>query len=209
MAETQEAGGGKAAKTSTVVKMDPTPPFPQGRELEFVGKRRQLKEAIFNEQGEWTGTVMDFINGRSLYYKAPEMDFKLKNGNYALHQHAAHGSLQKFGDSTAGYKEDELDDAVLSAEETMQRVSEGEWAVEREGGGMAGTSVLILALVESTGKTYEQLKEWLKTKTKEQKDAMRNSDRLRPIVQRLEAERAAKSAHVDTSGLFSELDAAA
>jgi hypothetical protein len=199
----EEVTGSKASKAVTKVKMD------DGSEVEFVGKRRQLKEAIFDKDGRWTGIVMQYINGKTLEFVAPERDAKLKNGNYAIDQFAAHGALQKFGDATAGYKDNELDDAIIAAERTMERVSEGEWAVEREGGSFAGTSILILALVEHTGKTYEALKEWLKTKTKEQKDAMRNSDKLRPIVQKLEAERAAKSAHVDTQELFAELDAEA
>ncbi len=192
----------KSGKKITNVVME------DGRTVEFAGKRRQLKREEWSADGEWLSTSIDFINGRTLTFTAPAMDAVLKDGHYALHAFAAHGASQKFGDATAGYKEDELDDAILAVERTMERVSAGEWAVEREGGSFAGTSILILALVEATGKTYDALKEWLKTKDKEQKDAMRNSDKLRPIVQRLEAERAAKTAHVDTKELFAELDAA-
>ena len=203
MSTEQEEVSTKASKQVTKVRME------DKREVEFVGKRKQLKEALFDADGHWTGVRLDYINGKTLEFVAPSPSDKLKNGKYSLDQFAAHGALQKFGDATAGYKEDELEDAIIAAERTMERVNEGEWAVEREGGSFAGTSILILALVEKTGKTYQALKDWLKTKTKEQKDAMRNSDTLRPIVQKLEAERAAKSAHVDTQELFAELDTAA
>jgi hypothetical protein len=202
--ETTGETGGKASKQVTNVVME------DGRTVAFAGKRRQVKSEDWSDDGEWQGTRIDFINGKTLYYKAPAMDEKLKNGHYTIHEFAAHGASQKFGDATAGYKEHELDDAVIAVDNVMGRVVDGEWSVEREGGGsFAGTSILILALVELTGKTYEQLKDWLKGKSKEEKDAMRNSDKLRPIVQKLEAERAAKTAHVDTKSLFDELDATA
>ena len=174
----------KPAKQSETVKMT------DGREVEFVGKRKQLKEEIFDSDGNWLGVRFDFRNGKVLNWDAPSADAKLTggkaDGRYTLQQLAAHGALQKFGDETAGTEK--LDDMVLDVEDLMERVSAGEWSVEREGGGgMAGTSVLLRALVISTGKTYDEMKAWAKGKTKAQKDALRNSDRLRPIVQKLEA----------------------
>jgi hypothetical protein len=210
-AQANEVAGAAQARKKTDKQIEKVR-MADGREVEFVGKRRQLKEAEFNtETGEWKGVRFDFRNGGSLYFHAPHAHTKLKNGILALHQFAAHGALQKFGDETAGT--DKLDDMVLDVEDLMDRVKEGEWSVEREGGGMAGTSILIRALVELTSsegkpKTYEALKDWLKGKKKTEKDAMRVSPKLHPIVQRLEAEDAAKLAHVDTSVLFDELDTA-
>jgi hypothetical protein len=55
---------------------------------------------------------------------------------------------------------------------------------------VAARSVVAKALVEATGKSPQQVKEFLKTKTWAQKIALRNSPELRPIIERLEAEKA-------------------
>ena len=65
--------------------------------------------------------------------------------------------------------------------------------------------MLLRALIEDRkdkGKEADvtKLRAWLKTKSPEQKKAMRNSDQLRPIVQRLEAEDAAKTAQSGGQG---------
>ena len=199
--ESEATPKGKAKVEVINVQMD------DGTTLAFSGKRKMLKEAVFDSDGNWIGSKFSFRNGRIVNHTAPAADFKLKDGRYALQAYAAHGDLQKVGDETAG--EDKVDDMVLAVEDIIEQLDRGEWSVEREGGGMSGTSVLIKALVESSGKAVESIKAFLKGKTKQQKDAMRNSDRLRPIVQRLEAEEAAKAAHVDTGALFGELDSAA
>jgi hypothetical protein len=190
-----------------------------GRKVQFAGKlgekgaRRQLKEAIFDSDGNWIGSQFDFRNGKTLTFAAPSADVKIVSGGatggrFLLQQLAAHGSLQKIGDETAGVTS--IDDMVLAVEETIDLLNKGEWGAEREGGGgMAGTSILMKALVEHTGKTVDAIKTFLKGKTKAQKDAMKNDKRLKPIVDRLEAEEAAKAAHVNTEALFGELDGAA
>ena len=65
------------------------------------------------------------------------------------------------------------------------------------------------ALVESTGKTAEEIKKFLSDKTAAQKAALRTNPKIKPIVDRLEAEKAAKSAKkadaVDTDALLNEL----
>lgn len=179
-----------------------------GKVVEFAGKRKLLKEAVFDSDGNWIGTEFMFRNGRTLTFPAPSADAKFADGRFALQAFAAHGSLQKIGDETAG--EENIDDMVLAVEDIIERLGKGEWTVEREGGGgFGGTSILMKALVEHTGKTIEAIKTFLKGKTKAQKDAMKNDPRLHAIVKRLEAEEAAKAAHVDTASLFGELDAAA
>jgi hypothetical protein len=72
---------------------------------------------------------------------------------------------------------------------------------------MAGTSVLLRALIEHNAgrKSVEEIKAWLKGKTQAEKNALRGSAKLKPIVDRIEAEKAAKNAKVDTEALLGEL----
>lgn len=163
-----------------------------GRQVEFVGKRKMLKSTEIAD-GRVT-TRLDFRNGRSLAFTIP---------GAMLLQFAGHGAEQKLGDETAG--EEDVDDMVLAVESLIERLNRGEWSVKREGGGFSGTSVLLRALVERTGKPVDGLKAWLATKSQAEKIALRNSAALKPIVQRLEEEKASKNAKVDTESLLGEL----
>jgi len=164
-----------------------------GSTVEFVGKRKLLKEPVLD--GELPAVKFLFRNGNVILFTVPEP---------LLAQFAAHGAAQKIGDETAG--EDDVDDMQLAVESIIERLNAGQWTKEREGGGFGGTSTLIQALVESSGKPVEVIRAFLKTKTKAEKDAMRASTRLKPIVDRLEQEKAAKAAHVDTDSLFADLE---
>jgi hypothetical protein len=168
-----------------------------GREVEFVGKRRMLKESLFDSNGH-PSVRLDFRNGKSILFRIPEE---------TLAKFAAHGAEQKLGDEGAGYKEEELDDQYLAIEGLAKRLEKGEWNVKREGGSMAGTSILMKALKEFSGgsRTDEQIKEFLAGKSQAEKLALRNSHKIKPIIQRLEEERAAKAAHVDTDALLAGL----
>jgi hypothetical protein len=118
---------------------------------------------------------------------------------------AAHGAEQKLGDATAG--DEDVDDMVLDVEKLVQQLNAGDWSARREAGGMAGTSVLLRALVEfSNGaRSVEQVKAFLAGKSQQEKLALRNSTKLKPIVERIEAEKASKAAHVDTDALLETL----
>lgn len=181
----------KPAKTREVEVVE----LSDGRKVEFVGKRRMLKDTKVTEDS--AGVVFDFKNGRTIEFTVPTS---------LLYHFAAHGAAQKIGDETAG--EEDVDDMVLSVEDIIGRLNEGKWSKDREGGGFGGTSILIQALqLAWPTKTLDQIRGFLKDKTKVQKDAMRASSQLKPIVDKLEAEKAAKSAHVNTDELFASLDA--
>lgn len=166
-----------------------------GRIVDFSGKRRMLKESLQGANGE-VQVRLDFRNGQTRLFTIPDN---------MLAKFAAHGAEQKLGDETAGLKD--LDDAVLAVDELIDRLYNGEWTQKREAGGMAGTSILARALVELTGKSPEEIKSFLSTKTPAEKTALRNNAKLLPIVQRLEAEKAEKSgAKVDTDSLLGELE---
>ena len=163
-----------------------------GRQVDFVGKRKMLKDTII--EGDKVGVRIDFRNGETRTFWVPE-ELKLK--------FAGHGAEQKYGDETAGI--DDIDDMVLAVDELDGRIQRLEWSVKREGGGMAGTSVLLRALMEFSGRTQEQVKEFLTGKTQADKLALRNSAKIKPIVERLEAEKLSKGTKVDTDALLSAL----
>lgn len=185
-----QTGGTPAKKGPEIEKVT----MEDARVVEFVGKRKLLKESLFPE-GSNPAVRLDFRNGRTITFVIPDT---------LLAKAAAHGMEQKLGDETAG--EDDVDDMVLSVEELADRlVKQGleGWTTRREGG-MSGTSVLMKALIEYSGgkKTVEEVKAFLKDKSTAEKAGLRTSTQLKPIIDRIELEKAAKLAKVDTVALL-------
>ena len=166
-----------------------------GRAVDFAGKRKLLKESIVGDDGS-VQIRLDFRNGETRLFTLP--------GNL-MARFAAHGAEQKLGDEIAGT--DDVEDCVLAVDNLIDRLYNGEWSVKRESNGMAGTSVLMRALVEHTGKTPEQIKAFLSGKSQAEKVALRNNPKIKPIVERIEAEKASRKTNVDTDALLGELDA--
>jgi hypothetical protein len=199
MNETAEKTTRKTAEVEKVTMSD-------GREVDFAGKRKMLKESLFTSDGIWVGTRFDFRNGETRTFNSPDGVLKTPDGEFLLQRLAAHGAEQKIGDETAGAKS--ISDMVDAVDECIDRLDKGEWYIAGVGEGAGGTSILLRALIEFTGKAREVLGPWLKQKTPLQKKAMRSSKELKGIVERLQAEEDAKTAHVDTGALLAELDAA-
>ena len=166
-----------------------------GRAVDFAGKRKLLKESIVGDDGS-VQIRLDFRNGETRLFTLP--------GNL-MARFAAHGAEQKLGDEIAGTED--VEDCVLAVDNLIDRLYNGEWSVKRESNGMAGTSVLMRALVEHTGKTVEQIKQFLNGKSQAEKVALRNNPKIKPIVDRIEAEKASRKTNVDTDALLGELDA--
>ena len=167
-----------------------------GRIVEFAGKRKLLKESLLTAEGK-VAVRMDFRNGATRLFTIPDS---------LLNKFAGHGAEQKLGDETAG--EADVDDAVMAVDALIERLSAGEWGVAREGGGFAGTSVLARALAEFKGIPIEQVKEFLKTKTQAEKTAMRGNGKLKPIIERIEAEKASKGVKIDTDAILDSMPSA-
>ena len=165
-----------------------------GRVVDFAGKRKLLKESSVNADGK-VQVRLDFRNGETRLFTLPDN---------LLAKFAAHGAEQKLGDEIAGLND--VEDCVLAVDELIDRLYNGEWSVKREANGMAGTSVLVRALVEHTGKTVEQIKQFLSGKSQAEKVALRNNPKIKPIVERIEAEKASKKANVDTDAMLGELE---
>lgn len=176
----------------TTIKMS------DGRSVDFAGKRKMLKETIID--GSRVSVRFDFRNGNTILFPIPD-EILLKA--------AGHGIEQKGGDETAGTED--VDDMQLEVEAVLERLTTqglAGWNTKREGGGFAGTSILFRALVEHLAgkKTPEEIKAQLALKTPAEKMAMRGASKLKPIIERLEAEKAAKNAKVDTAHLFDGLE---
>lgn len=172
--------------TSSLVRMD------DERDVEFVGKKKMVKSTIIGEAG--VQVRLDFRNGETrLYTVTPEL----------FNQFAAHGVEQKFGDEIAGVED--VEDCVMGIDNLMDRLAKGQWSVRREGGGISGTSVLARALAEMTGKGMDEIKVFLTTKTQAEKIALRSNQKVKPIVDRLEAEKASKKSNVDTDSMLDQL----
>lgn len=171
-------------KAPETVNMD------DGRLVDFAGKRKLLKSSSIDSDGT-IRVRLDFRNGETRTFTCPSA---------LVAKAAAHGLEQKLGDETAGL--DNVEDMVLAIDELMPRLEVGDWNAKREANGMAGTSTLLRALVEHTGKTREQIKGYLTGKTHAEKLAMRNNPKIKPIVDRIEAEKANKSGSVDSDALL-------
>ena len=180
-----------AAKEETKVQ---TVTMTDGRSVDFPGKRRMQKESFVDDASGAISVRLDFINGETRTFTIPE-------GLVA--KFAAHGAEQKLGDETAGLTD--VDDAVLAIDELVERLNKGEWGVKREGNDMSGTSVLARALVEYKNTTMEKVKTFLAGKSAAEKMALRANPGLKPIIERIEAEKAAKGTKVDTDALLNEL----
>ena len=196
--ETGSDTGGTA--TAKPVKKEPTintVTLTDGRIVDFVGKRKLLKASEVTPDGK-IQTTLDFVNGETRTFTIPDA---------LLAKFASHGAEQKLGDEIAGV--DDIEDAVMAIDDLIDRLYNGEWGVARDKSGLAGASIRVRALVESTGKTAEEIKKFLSDKTAAQKAALRTNPKIKPIVDRLEAEKAAKSAKkadaVDTDALLNEL----
>lgn len=188
--QTAEAAKKKATEVETVSMDD-------GRLVDFAGKRKLLKEA-FVKDGK-VSVRLDFRNGETRTFTIPDT---------LLAKFAAHGAEQKLGDEIAGL--DDIADCVEAVDQLMERLAKGEWTVKREGGqSLAGFSVLAQALAKARNLPMETVRAFLKDKTHEQKLALRNSPSIKPIIQEIEAEKAAKKKpkenSVDTEALLAQL----
>lgn len=173
-----------------------------GRTVEFVGKRKLLKEAIVAEDGS-ASVRFDFRNGQTRTFEVPQSLFA---------KFAAHGASQKIGDETAG--ETDVDDMVVAVDDIISRLNTGEWGAERKaGGGFAGAGIVIRALTEVTGKSVEDVKAWIEDKIKSLGctrqalyASLRNpSSTIGKKIAELELEKKSKEAKFDADELMSEL----
>ena len=172
------------------------------RKVEFVGKRKLLKETII--EGNTVKVRMDFRNGETRLFTIPTA-LMLKS--------AGHGMEQKLGDETAGTEA--VDDMVIAVDDLIAQLAKGEWTTVREGGGgFAGASVVIKAIMEVSGKSLEDVKAFLAKKLEATAGLTRQAlyasfrsptSKTGKVVERLEREKLAKGAKIDADEALAEL----
>lgn len=186
-------------KTQPVIN---TVTMDNGDIIEFTGKTKMLKSSKIDAEAGTVVTRLDFINGETRYLNiTPSLMLRF----------AAHGAEQKLGDEIAGVKD--VEDAIVGIDELLDRLEKGEWNVKRDANGLSGASILMKALIEMTGRAKADVKAFLIGKSHAEKVALRTNSRLKPIIDRLEAEKAAtakpKGPQVDTDALLAGLDGGA
>ena len=153
----------------------------------------------------------NFANGETLEFNASE--YARMSEEPALSEVARkamlHGFKQRISDAGA-MSCDQTTGASPSPEariERMRRVAErlssGEWELERKGGTGGGSDVLARALSEVFGKPLDIIRPWLKAKTPAEREALKADKKVAEVLTRMTTE-AAKG--VDTSGLMGELE---
>lgn len=194
----------KAKPEITVVKME------DGTTQEFTAKRLMNKDHSIDEATGKITLHLGFRNGAIRNIVLPPT---------LVPKFAAHGAEQKYGDELAGIvkpgEEVDMDDVVLTIDTLDGNIQKGLWSTRREGDGLGGTSILIKALMEYGGKSFEIVKAFLADKDAKFKAALRLDDKhankagvtMAAIVKKIEAEKLAKGAKVDTSQALSALDA--
>lgn len=196
-----------------------------GRTVGFAGKRRVLKETLLDSSkiavdGD-TVTLQDGAISIRMDFRSGETRlFPLKAA--MVPQFAGHGAEQKYGDELAAPSDKPLsdEDMVMAVEELHDQLyAKGEWrAVSEGGGGFAGASIVVRALVEASGKTIEQVKAFLQKKLDDAKargeKLSRNelyasfrdpTTKVGAIIRRLEEEKLAASKKVDADAELAEL----
>lgn len=213
MSETQTTAAKANGKPTTEyeeVKME------DGRTVKFAGKRQIDKTVTVDEAAGTVNVRFDFRNGKTLSIGSEDLTPSLQL------QALGHGLSQKCGDEAAGEKD--IDDIVVAIEDVMTRLKSGDWKVAREAGdSFSGSSVVIKAIGEATGKSAEEVKAFLQGKLDASKAAAEKSgvkaltraelyasfrnpnSKTGKIIARLEAEKAAKAAKVNADELLAEI----
>lgn len=210
----------------TKVQMD------DGREVDFVGKRNLNKDAKVNEDGSVTATF-DFRNGTVLELTIQAGDPMM--AKLAGHGLVQKGGDEAAGVKDEATGKPDVDSMALAVEAVLTRMANREaalddrWFAERAAGdGFSGASVVIQAIMEASkgvnpakpdGLSLAEVKAFLEKKLEAAKakgepltrQAMyaayrKPGTKTAVIIQRLEAEKAAKAAgSVDADAELAEM----
>ena len=211
----EEAAVTKSKTEYTTVKMS------DGREVAFAGKRKVVKETLFDESKITVdGEVVQFEAGAI----SIRMDFR--NGDTRtiplpvslIGQFAGHGGEQKFGDELASPADKPLseEDMVIAIDDLNAVIQAGNWGRGRAtgGGGVSGASLVVQAIMEASGKDLAAVKAYLQKKLDGDKELTRRAlyDSFRVagtktgiIIKRLEDAKLAKNAKVDADAELSNV----
>lgn len=127
-------------------------------------------------------------------------------------QATMHGLKQKLVDAAALSRNPDTgrsattEDKFNAVKEVFDRLLSGHWNKPREGAGAVKGGLLFAALCRmQPGKSAEEIRAWLDSKTDEQKSALRKNPKVAAVIAEIQSERA-KSDDVDTEELLDELN---
>lgn len=128
-------------------------------------------------------------------------NFRLSDIPVALHPMLMlHGLTQKLSDATAKEAGTSLAEKWEAIGEVWESLKAGEWSMRKEGAG----SMLLRALCEAyPNKDRGELKATLEGWSTAERNAVSRSARIKPILDRLQAERASD---IDADALLGELE---
>lgn len=122
----------------------------------------------------------------------------------------AHGFIQRISDAAAIPRDTETGKSATADEkfEAMLKLVKhyesgtAEWSRVRESGEGNSGGLLLAALVKMSGKPKEEIRTWMKSQTRTQLDAMRDTDRVKKVIDSI---RPAPSISVDTDAMLAEI----
>ena len=164
-------------------------------------KRAAISADIFN-----TTLTITFSDGRDMAIDITKLDPKIQ------HQAMLHGLKQKLVDAAAIARSLEtgrsasLDDKYLAVREVFDRLTgpSPTWNKERAANVVGtGQNILVHALMKMTGKDKTYVDDFLASKTKEERLAMKSNPKVLAIIAELQAARG--TGGVDTDALLGEL----
>jgi hypothetical protein len=168
------------------------------------GKNIITKTVLRDDNDHATGIRLDFLNGKKVEVAISALSADI------VAELVCHGLAQKIGDGAAKSQGATVEDKFQSCAAIAERLLAGDWAAKREGAGEGVTGGLLAnALAEITGKPIEEVRAFLKDLKKEERDALARDTAVKPVFDRLRAEREAKRAEkapsVDTKHLLAGL----
>lgn len=193
-----------------------------GRKVSFAGKRKVVKETVLDEskivvEGDvmqvQAGAIsirMDFRNGETRLMPLPLS---------LLARFAGHGAEQKYGDELATTADKPLteEDMVLAIDDLNAQIQAGKWGAGRAssgGGGVSGSSIVVQAICQATGKDLATVKAYLQKKLDADEGLTRRAlyDSFRVagtktgiIIKALEEAKLAKTAKVNADEALGEI----
>ena len=145
-----------------------------------------------------------FANGKQITVYVDELDTEIVN------RAVMHGLKQKLVDAAAISRNPDtgatasIEDKYNAVYDVYQRLLNGEWNKNREGGGGVSGGLLFRALCRLYDrKTPEAIREFLDGKTKAEQSALRANPKIAAIIDEIRAERVSG---VDSDHLLDELN---
>lgn len=130
-----------------------------------------------------------------------------------VQQATVHGFIQRISDAAAIPRNTETGQSATPQEkfDAMARLvghyesGSSDWRILGAGGGLARTGGYLFAALSELfpTKSADEVRAWMKSKSKDELTALRTKGRAADIIRRMEAER---SAGVDVDGLLGEMD---